>query len=304
MTKRSTLHCLIWLIGILLFDASSTYAADEETKKEETKAKPPATHAVKAEPLRIELNLSGTFESEHTVEVSLRPKVWSKLEVKSAKDHGTLVKKGDQLLELDLEGLERAVAAAEQALAVSKLSLEEAKVGLDAQRKTTPMSVRAAERNVKNANDDLQYFLAVDRDQSIKSAERSLKGSQFALEYATEELNQLRQMYKADDLTEETEEIILKRAERSVESAQFLLESAKLRTARSLKTTIPRREVELTESTKRESLNLANTVTTLTAGLMKAEIGFEKQRIEYAQAEDARNSRAWTHQPHADGQCC
>lgn len=284
MTKRIASHCLFWLTGALLIAGASPVAAAEEAKKEESKAKPPATHTVKSGPLRIELDLSGTFESEHTAEVSLRPKVWSKLEVKSAIEHGTVVKKGDQLVELDLEDLGRAIASAEQALAVSKLSLEEAKVGLDAQRQSTPMAVKAAERNVKNANDDLQYFLAVDRDHSIKSAERSLKSSQFALEYATEELNQLRQMYKADDLTEETEEIILKRAERSVESAQFSLESAKLRTAKSLKTTIPRREVQLTESTKRESLNLAKTVTTLNAGLKKAEIGYEKQQIEYAQA--------------------
>ena len=93
-------------------------------------------------------------------------------------------------------------------------------------------------------------------------------------------------MYKADDLTEETEEIILKRAERAVESAQFSLESAKLRTARTLNTILPRRELELVDSTKRESFNLAKTVTTVAAGLKKAEIGLEKQLIEHAQAEE------------------
>ncbi len=281
MTKRIALSYLVWLTGVLLLAATSPVAADEEAKKEVPQSKPPATHTVTAEPFRIELNLTGTFESEHTAEISLRPKVWSKLDVKSAIDHGTDVKKGDQLVELDLEDLRRAIVSAEQTLAVSKLSLKEAEVGLEAQHKTTPMTIKAAERTVKNANDDLQYFFAVERDQAIKDAERSLKSSQFALEYATEELNQLRQMYKADDLTEETEEIILKRAERSVESAQFSLDSAKLRTAKSLRTIIPRREVELTESTKQESLNLVKTVTTLTAGLTKAEIGFEKQRLDY-----------------------
>lgn len=286
MTTRLALSNLVWLNGLLFLVATSAVAAAEETKKEEPKAKRPATHTVKAEPVLIELNLTGTFESEHAAEISLRPTAWSKLEVKSAIGHGAEVNKGDQLVDLELEDLRRAVVSAEQSLTVSRLSLEEAKVGLAAQRKTTPMAIKAAERKVKNANDDLQYFLVVDRDQAIKGAERSLKSSQFALEYATEELNQLRQMYKADDLTEETEEIILKRAERSVESAQFSLDSAKLRTARTLKTTIPRGEVELTESTKRESLNLAKTVITLTAGLTKAEIGFEKQRLEYAQAEE------------------
>ncbi len=286
MTTRLALSNLVWLTGVLFLTAISPVSAADEAKQEEPSLKRPATHTVKAEPLLIELNLTGTFESEHAAEISLRPKAWSKLEVKSAVGHGSEVKKGDQLVELDLDDLRRAVVSAEQSLTVSRLSLEEAKAGLAAQRKTTPLAIKSAERNVRNANDDLQYFLAVDRDQAIKGAERSLRSSQFALEYATEELNQLRQMYKADDLTEETEEIILKRAERSVESAQFSLESVKLRTARTLKTTIPRREVDLTESTKRESLNLAKTVATLTAGLTKAEIGFEKQRLEYAQAEE------------------
>ena len=248
--------------------------------------KKPATHTVTAKRLHIELKLSGTFESARAVEVSLRPHTWSKLEVNRAVPHGAVVKKGEQLVELDLEDLQKAIKSAEQALAIGALALDEAKVSLDAQRRTTPISLAAAQRNAKNANDDLKYYLEVERAQSIKSAEISLKNSQYSLEYATEELNQLRQMYKADDLTEETEEIILKRAERSVENAQFSLESAKLRTARTLGTTLPRREVELVESTKRESFNLTKTVTTAEAGLKKAEIALEKQIIEHAHAKE------------------
>jgi HlyD family secretion protein len=268
-------------------------AADKKTgtpefNKPDTPAvQKPDTHTVRAERLRIELKLSGTFESARAVELSLRPKAWSKLEVKQAVAHGAAVKKGEQVVELDLEDLQRAIKSAEQALALGELGLEEAKASLDALRRTTPITLAAAERNAKNANDDLKYFLEVDRAQSIKSAERSLRNSQYSLEYATEELNQLRQMYKADDLTEETEEIILKRAERSVENAQFSLESAKLRTARNLGTTLPRREVALVDSTKQQSFNLAKTVTTTQAGLTKAEIALEKQIIEHEQA--ARN---------------
>ncbi|MHC4878603.1 MAG: efflux RND transporter periplasmic adaptor subunit [Planctomycetota bacterium] len=269
---------------LLALGLSSFVAAQDDNKA--SSAKQPATHTVKAERFRIELKLSGTFESARTVEVALRPKAWTKLEVKQAVAHGTAVKKGDRLVELDLVDLKRSIKSAEQALVIGKLGLDEARVSLDAQRKTTPIELAAAERSAKNADDDLKYFLEVDRDRSIKSAERSLKSSQYALEYAAEELNQLRQMYKADDLTEETEEIILKRAERSVEAAEFSLESTKLRTSRTLKTTIPRQETELVESTKRQAFNLAKTVTTTSAALKKAEIGLEKLQIEHAQAEE------------------
>lgn len=277
------------LTVVLLTAGFSPLGFADEGPKETAELKPapvktPATHTVKAERLLIELKLSGTFESASTVEVALRPKSWSKLEVKQAVAHGDTVKKGDRLVELDLEELSRSIKSAEQALAVGKLGLEEARVNLESQRKTTPIELESARRNARNADADLKYFLEVEKSQSIKSTEWSLKSSQYNLEYATEELNQLRQMYKADDLTEETEEIILKRAERSVESAAFSLESAKLRTARTLGTTIPRQEVALVESTQRQSFNLARTVTTTEAALKKAEIGLEKLKIEQALA--------------------
>jgi HlyD family secretion protein len=291
--QRPAWISLFGLIVVLLTVGFASLGFADEDTKESAEPKPattgkstkkPATHAVKAERLLIELKLSGTFESARAVEIALRPKSWSKLEVKQAVAHGESVKKGDRLVELDLEELARSIKSAEQALAIGKLGLDEARVNLEAQRKTTPIELEAANRDAKNANDDLKYFLEVDKAQSIKSAERSLKSSQYSLEYATEELNQLRQMYKADDLTEETEEIILKRAERSVESAAFSLEFAKLRTARTLNTTIPRQEVTLVESTKRQSFNLARTVTTTEAALKKAEIGLEKLQIEHALA--------------------
>lgn len=274
----------VGLTSLGFADEAAKEAAEPNSGPAEKPIKKPATHTVKAERLLIELNLSGTFESARAVEIALRPKSWSKLEVKRAVAHGESVKKGDRLVELDLEELKRSITSAEQALAIGKLGLEEARVTLEAQRRTMPIELEAARRNAKNANDDLKYFLEVEKARSIKSAERSLRSSQYSLEYATEELNQLRQMYKADDLTEETEEIILKRAERSVESAAFSLESAKLRTAKTLKTSIPRQEISLTESTKRQSFNLARTVTTTEAALKKAEIGLEKLEIEHALA--------------------
>lgn len=278
----NALFGLALLISMGLTRPAVAQDGDDPVAVEEVAQEKPATYTVKEERLRIELKLSGTFESARAVDLSLRPKVWTKLEVKRAVKHGTVVAKGARLVELDLEDLQRAIKSAEQAVTLGKLGLNEAQVGLNAQRKTTPMSLEAAERSAKNANDDLKYFFDVERGLLVKTAERSLKSSRYYLEYATEELNQLRQMYEADDLTEETEEIILKRAERGVESAKYSLESAELRTAKTLKTTLPRREVALVESTKRESLNLQKVTTALAAGLKKAEIGLEKQQIELA----------------------
>ena len=69
---------------------------------------------------------------------------------------------------------------------------------------------------------DLKRFLENDIDLTKRSAANSLKSSEQTLEYQLEELKQLEKMYKEDDLTEETEEIVLKRQRDAVEEVDAL----------------------------------------------------------------------------------
>src|SRR6185503_13684977 len=87
---------------------------------------------------------------------------------------------------------------------------------------------------------DYELYTKVDGPMAKNSAEFALKSTEQSLEYVTEELKQLEKMYKADDLTEETEEIILKRAKNDVDRSQFLTEQARLRHERSTTLDIPR----------------------------------------------------------------
>ena len=282
------------LLGLQNTSSSQDTGATETDEGPSTAgAVKPATHEVKTGRLKIELKLSGTFESGQSAEVALKPESWSKLEVKEAQPHGARVSKGDPLVKLDLEDLQKAIKAAEQALILSELGLEEAKVTLETLRETTPLDLAAEERSVKEAVADLEYFLKVTKDRSKKSAENSLRNAQYSLEYAQEELNQLKQMYKADDITEETEEIILKRAERGVINAQFSLESRELSTKRTLETELPRQEQSLKDATMKQTTGLARATTSLSAAMRKAEIGFEKQLIAHRKTvEDLNNLKA------------
>ena len=74
----------------------------------------------------------------------------------------------------------------------------------------------------------------------------SLKYYEESLAYAAEELNQLKKMYEADDLTEETEEIILQRAQNQYDRAKFSLEAARIRNEDTLKIQIPEAKLPLT----------------------------------------------------------
>jgi len=276
------------LIAVPLFPAllvcliSAGLQAEEDSEPDNTEATAATsgTHEVKSGRLQLKLELDGAFESGQSVAVSLRPKAWTKLEVKQAQPHGTAVKQGDSLVELDLEDLHKAITVARLAVLLGELNLEEARVTLEELRKTTPIDLASSERAAQEAVADLEYFLKVTKGRSRKSAEFSLRNAQYSLEYAQEELNQLRQMYKADDLTEETEEIILKRAERGVISAQFSLESRELATKKTLETDLPRQEQALKDATGKQAAGVRRAIVSLAAAMKKADLALEKQILE------------------------
>ena len=227
-------------------DVAEAVAPDKAAKKPE-----PKTLTVSPERLKLTVDVSGKFDSDGSARVALKPESWSSLKLTEAVPHGTAVREGQTLLSLDLESLEKAIAEAERTLEKAELSLKAAELSMKVKKQLMPLEMAAAERGVDEAAADLDYFLKVTLPQSRKRADESLEGSQFSLEYAEEELNQLRQMYEADDMTEQTEEIILKRQERAVERAKSSLESAELRHERTLDVTLPRQEQGLRDATEK-----------------------------------------------------
>ena len=77
------------------------------------------------------------------------------------------------------------------------------------------------------------------------------------LENQREELRQLEMMYSADELTEETEEIILQRQRDRVQAAEFDLAMEKLRHKRTLEVLLPREALQLADNERDAALALA-----------------------------------------------
>jgi RND family efflux transporter MFP subunit len=92
-------------------------------------------------------------------------------------------------------------------------------------------------------------------------------------------------MYKADDLTEETEEIILKRARNDVESATFLLEQNRIHSEQMLKE-LPRQEVRLQESARHSTAALDKLRATSPINLAKSRLNLEKSKFAHEQSAD------------------
>lgn len=262
-----------------------------EGLKSDEKDKPPAapkpaTHTVKKGPLKIEVTLSGAFEPQKMSEIALELKAWSTLSVVTAVEHGTQVKRGDLLVALDREKIDRAIADLRREHKTSDLALKLAERQLATLEKTTPMDLEANRRAQKMAREDLDYYFKVSRPLTLKSEEFYLKSAQQSFEYQEEELRQLEKMYEADDLTEETEEIILKRARNALEQARFSLEQSKILHDRTVNVTIPRRDVSVREAAKRIDLLSDEAKVAIPLTLKQQRLALEKLKLERARSEE------------------
>ena len=262
----------------ILLIQSKAIRADESPAKIETPKDKKNFVEVKSGDLNISLNLEGIYESTAFDEIVLEPKQWKTLKVKKVVPHGSSVMEGDPILWLETKELDKELVKQKRALVRAELSLRLASDELRFLKESTAMNIESADRSAKIAKEELDYFLKVREQQDVKSANMSLKFAKYSLEYAQEELNQLQQMYEADDLTEQTEEIILKRAQRAVESAEYSLERSELSHTRRLTTLIPREKQALIDSQAKAALNRAKSVVTLPLILRNKELDVEKQQ--------------------------
>jgi multidrug efflux pump subunit AcrA (membrane-fusion protein) len=229
--------------------------------KEKDSASKPATHKVEKGPIKLEVTLKGILESGDMTEIALRPEAFTPdnrglLVVEKVVEHGTPVKKGDVILACDLEKIDQMIKDAEREGRLADLSIKLAEQELPTLEKLLPIEMADAERSKKIADEDLKYYLEVERPLLERSANHSVKMSTEWLEYAKEELHQLEKMYRSKDLTEETEEIILRRTRNQVENAAFFLELSKVERDHTLKVELPRRDVAMNQTAIKQGLQL------------------------------------------------
>ncbi len=280
--------------SLLWIGAGRPLARAQETapqsKLPETVEVPPEkaeTAKVEKGSLSSKVELKGVFEPKETTELTIRPESWSSpLIVETVVPHGAEVKKGDVVLQLDLEKIDQSIKELRMEKSIADLSLKEAEEELEAMEKNLPLDLAAAERAKTQAIDDLERFLEIGKPQSEHNAEFSVKSAQESLAYAKEELGQLQQMYKADDLTEETEEIILRRQKFQVESSEFRLKNAELQREQTLKVSLPRQEESLRENAEKQTIALEKTLTTLPMSVSQKRLSLNKARYESEKTND------------------
>lgn len=227
------------LLLALAFGITSTFAlADDDAKATDVDKK--------QEESTVEAK--GTFVASVAVAVELKPEEWSDFKIAEVVPHGTEVHKGQILVEFEGKKIKEAIDELELELQIEELNLIKAEVEVPRTIKKLEESFEQAERNLENAKADYDHYREVERKLNIKGIEMRLKGTKQSVENIREELRQLEKMYEADDITEETEEIILHRQRAAVEQANFRLEQAILSHDRELEVVLPRTDIAKKEA--------------------------------------------------------
>jgi len=187
-----------------------------------------------------------------TTRIRLEPKAWADFEFSHLAAHGSKVVAGEVLAAFDTEDIDKKLTDAERALGSSELTHAQAEMDFAHLTETVPLKLDALRRAARNAKEENLYFNTTRRKAAEDHTEHALKRAKETLENQQEELRQLTKMYAADDLVEETEEIILTRQRDAVAHAEFALRMEQLDHDRTLNVTLPR-EAETLAANERES---------------------------------------------------
>jgi multidrug efflux pump subunit AcrA (membrane-fusion protein) len=260
-------------------DESSEEVAGEKEKK-------PETVEVVKKPIRVFKTMSGLLESQNILEVETNFESWTDLKIKTVAKQGK-VAQGDVLVELDTESIDKAITEAEFGLRSAQFSQQLARLEAQKSAQSFELENAIAELSWRSAQEDNQYYKDITVPQREKDLEYDEKSAGYYLEYANDELDQLLQMYTEDDLTEESEAIVLKRAKRSVESAERQRDRSMRRIERNRKYEIARSDQREEHSFAKSRMEFEKSKVVLPIEKEKSEIAMAKADFEFSQKEKA-----------------
>jgi HlyD family secretion protein len=248
---------------------------------------PPKTVVVKAAPFTVVVELSGTFTPRGETEVSYDPKAYGgELKVVQAVDLGP-VTTGQDLVSFDTKTIDDQIEAKTRELALARLRFQKQEDDTARKKEALDIQVQQAEIRRRIAAETLDQWRTVDKPMRIEQSELGVQATEDRIQDDTEELQQLEKMYKEDDLTEETEEIVLRRARRSLERGRKSLEMTRTRHRLLLEVTIPREEEDKVLDLRKQELELESVKVAARIALEQARIELEKARADLDHQTDA-----------------
>lgn len=255
----------------------------------------PASVTAKREEVSFHVDLNGVYDAKDSAEVAYRPQSWGEeAEVEEARAAGP-VKEGDVLVRFKSERIDDALRAAERDLGIAKAWLAAHREEQARQAEAVANALARAEFDAKNAAKALDHFLATDKPLRLEENDHNLQGLRNWETDQVEELAQLEKMYAGDDLTEETEDIVLKRARRDLERTRKYIDFQVRRSKVMREIELPREEEHLRLEAKRtqDERDRVVAVTALQQAQSKLELArsianVEKQERDFAKLQADR----------------
>ncbi len=273
------------VLSLIVFAAAFAAICSAQESDSKT-AGSPETVAARQRPLVIYETLSGIVQSSDTREVKTDFDEWNTLEVTFVLPEGTPVKKGDRLLEFDAKELDRAIESARLDVEMQELAVQSKRLAAQQAEISYEIDSAANEREMQAAREDYEYYETVLRPDRLDDLEYSLRSSEYSLEYAREELDQLMKMYNEDELTEESEQIVLKRAQRSLESAERRLKQTQRNVERQRRVEIPREDLRRKDELRKKSLAYEKKKLELEEALQQAKVGLAKAEMDLVKSRE------------------
>ena len=176
------------------------------------------------------LERQGTLVPAEASEVKLALESWSSpLELLEVVAHGTPVRAGDLLARCKLDPLDEALAAAERDLRSTEIRHQNAREQARLEIESADVRLADAAEAIEDAEKALALWEKTELELKRRGVELNDGYSQDNLEDQRDELAQLEKMYTADELTDATEEIVLKRARRQLARSEASYELQKAR---------------------------------------------------------------------------
>ncbi len=240
---------------------------------------------IKTGPLESSLSIDTSFIPTEVETFQVSPKQWTSFVVKELVDHGTEVQAGDPLVTFEAEDYQKKLLESKESAKSRQIALAKAERELADLKISTPRTLEGLKLTHDRAKEALDDFTESGRALNEEDARERLEGSKRSLSYYEEELKQLLKMYEEDGITEETEEIILKRQRASVKSARFALKRAEKRSAWALNKEIPRQAVDLKRAFDDALLAYETGKVNLPRALEEKTLALAKTKRDHAEAD-------------------
>lgn len=220
-TSVLTLACLsVGVVGSFAWTQSTSPSTTATNPASEVPV--PATEPAKA------IELSGYIAPLDPQKIELKPKSFTNsVTVTQVVKHGEPVKAGQTLITFDLAELDKAILEATSAVEVAKAGLAKSESDATLGEKADAATLEEKTDALADAQANFAWWRDIEGPDFLRKLDEAIQAGQDSIDDQEDELDQLRKMYKSEELTNATADIVVKRAVRQLQRSKQALELAK-----------------------------------------------------------------------------